>query len=236
MWVPPRRALSHPDRPRTMEPDECDAALSVWAVTCDALARGEQVFLLAPGGATEMSELEHTEFWLLPDWEGQRAQALTEPYQDRLRALDDLRHQDDRARLKFFATVEYLERVTSPHDLRGLDGEHTLRSGAVRGLFGGAASPAGGEGEGGVSLLVLRVHARPEAAVVERGDLERDGGRADGGGGSSAAGGLPGPLARRWRRLPGPVSVADMDPVVRDERFLSLKAHLLQRTGAIRAV
>jgi hypothetical protein len=213
-----------------MDRDECDAALSVWAVTCDALARGEQVFLLAPGGATEMSKLEHTEFWLLPDWEGQRTQALTEPYQDRLRALDDLRHQDDRARLKFFATVEYLEQVTSPHDLRALDGEHTLRSGAVRGLFGGAGSAGAGESEAGVSLLVLRVHARPEAAVVERRDLE------PAGGGSSTSGRLPGALARRWRRLPEPVSVADMDPVVRDERFLSLKAHILQRTGAIRAV
>lgn len=236
MWVPRRHALAHPYRPRPMDRDECDAALSVWAVTCDALARGEQVFLLAPGGATEMSELEHTEFWLVPDWEGQRTQALTEPYQDRLRALDDLRHQDDRARLKFFATVEYLERVTSPHDLRALDGEHTLRSGAVRGLFAGAGPAGAGEGEAGVSLLVLRVHARPEAAVVERSDLEAGGGRPDGDGGPAAAGRLPDALARRWRRLPEPVSVADMDPVVRDERFLSLKARVLQRTGAIRAV
>ena len=37
-------------------------------------------------------------------------------------------------------------------------------------------------------------------------------------------------------RLPEPVPTAEMDPVVDDERFVSLKARLLPSTGAIRAV
>lgn len=234
-----------------MQRDENDIALSLWAVTCDALARGEQIFLLVPRAVREIRELPREEFWLLPDWERHDTQALTEPYQDRMRALDDLRHQDGRARLKYYATAEYAEAFGSPHDLRGLDGEHTLNAGAVADLFGGAPGGDGdADGGGPVSLLVLRVYALPEAEVVERRELAPIGGgsRARTGdasprvGASGAAGGrtggsgLPRPLARRWTGLPRPASTAGADPVVEDGRFVSLKARLLQRTGAIRAV
>lgn len=226
-----------------MKLDENDIALSVWAVTCDALARGEQIFLLVPGAIEEIRDLEHEEFWLLPDWGRHDMQALTEPYRDRMRALDDLRHADDRVRLKYYATAEYAEAFSSPHDLRGLDGDHTLKAAAVAGLFDRARSetdpggPGGDrDGAGAVSLLVLRVHARPEASVVERGDLEPGGSEGDAGAVPAVSGGLPRALDRRWVRLPDAVSTAEMDPVVGGDRFVSLKARLLQRTGAIRAV
>lgn len=229
-----------------MKRDQNDAALSVWAVTCDALARGEQIFLLAPGEIGEIRDLEHEEFWLLPDWQRHEMQALTEPYQDRMRALEDLRHRDDRARLKYYATVEYVDAFTSHHDLRGLDGDHTLKSRSVVDLF--ERDRGGGGPEGALSLVVLRVWARPEASVVARGDLETapPAGERDDGSGAGAAGpddgpravsgGLPRRLERRWVKLPEPVPTAEMDPVVADERFVTLKARLLQRTGAIRAV
>lgn len=228
-----------------MKRDENDVALSVWAVTCDALARGEQIFLLAPGEIGEIRDLEHEEFWLLPDWERHDMQALTEPYQDRMRALKDLRHRDDRARLKYYATVEYVDAFTSHHDLRGLDGDHTLTSSSVVDLFEQSRTDGGRAGpEGALSLVMLRVWARPEASVVGRGDLEpaaRAGDRiehdaAASGSDAAADDGLPRRLDRRWVRLPEPVSTAEMDPVVDDERFVTLKARLLQRTGAIRAV
>jgi hypothetical protein len=236
-----------------MKRDENDVALSLWAVTCDALARGEQIFLLAPGEIGEIRDLEHEEFWLLPDWQRHDMQALTEPYQDRMRALEDLRHRDDRARLKYYATVEYVDAFTSHHDLRGLDGDHTLKSSSVVDLFGQSRTGGGPGGqEGALSLVVLRVWARPEASVVGRNDLEPgdravdlvgreitpSGPGADGAddGLTAVADGLPRRLDRRWVRLPEPVSTVEMDPVVDDERFVTLKARLLQRTGAIRAV
>lgn len=232
-----------------MKRDENDVALSVWAVTCDALARGEQIFLLAPGEIGEIRDLEHEEFWLLPDWERHEMQALTEPYQDRMRALEDLRHRDDRARLKYYATVEYVDAFTSHHDLRGLDGDHTLKARSVVDLFEQSEAGRSRRGpDGALSLVVLRVSARPEASVVERDDLEpappspgRDAGPGVGLDDpdddlSAVSGGLPRRLERRWVKLPEPVSTAEMDPVVEGERFVTLKARLLQRTGAIRAV
>lgn len=221
-----------------MKRDENEVALSVWAVTCDALARGEQIFLLAPGAASEIRDLAHEEFWLLPDWERHEMQALTEPYQDRMRALEDLRHADRRARLKYYATVEYVEAFSSPRHLRGLDGDHTLTSRSVSDLFryAEAAADSHRAPEGAVSLLVLRVYARPEASVVERDDVDPASGEGRTRARASAPDGLPRPLSRRWMRLPATLPTAEMDPVVDGERFVSLKAQLLQRTGAIRAV
>lgn len=210
-----------------------DVGLSVWAVTCDALARGEQIFLLVPGAGGDVSALRHEAFWLLPDWEGTNPRALTEPYQDRLRALESLRHRDDRLRLKYFATAEYAEALASPGHLRALDGDHTLNAGAVDRLF---RRYADGRGSGeatttGVSLLVLRVRARPEAEVLERGA-----GTEETPAGEAPDHDVPPPLDRRWVELPGGVSTSGLDPVVGSERFLSRKARLLQRTGAMRAV
>lgn len=188
--------------------DRNDVALEVRAPTADALARGEQIFDLLPGGGDGLRDLEHEEFWILPGWEGD-ARGLTEPYRDRLRALLDLRHDDGRLRLGYYATAEYLEALQGPDDLRALDGDHTLCSAGVRSMFEEAP---GGE----VSLLVLRVRERPEAAVLPADAVEDAGGR--------------------WRSLPEPLPVADPDPVVGTDRFLSRKARLLQRTGMLRAV
>lgn len=187
--------------------DRSDAALEVWAPTADALARGEQIFELLPDGGDDLRELEHEEFWILPGWDGD-ARRLTEPYQDRLRALLDLRHDDGRIRLGYYATAEYLEGLQGPGDLRALDGDHTLSASGVRSLFE--------EADGRVSLLVLRVRERAEAVVLPA---------------DSVAG-----LTGRWRSLAEPLPLDETGPVVPEDRFLSRKARLLQRTGMLRAV
>lgn len=188
--------------------EQNDAALRVWAPTADALARGEQIFCLLPGGGDDLRALEHEEFWLLPGWAGDPVR-LTEPYQDRLRALQDLRHADDRVRLGYYATAEYLEGLDGPGDLRALDGDHTLSAAGVRAFFDEAP-------DGRVSLLVLRVHERSEPVVVPADALEAGRGR--------------------WRSLPEALPVAGPEPVLEADRFLSRKARLLQRTGMLRAV
>lgn len=215
-----------------------DAALGVWAVTADALARGEQIFLLLPGGAADLSELEHEAFWIHPAWEAGDPLDLTEPYQDRLRALEDLRHDDGRVRLKYHATAEYLDALAGPEELRPLDGEHTLSFRGVRSLFEGAP-------EGRVGLLVLRVYERPEAVVVPADRVVRRG-VAAGRPREGLAGPTPDaerpeddtapPLRGRWLELPEPVPRGESEPVLADGRFLSEKARLLQRTGTMRAV
>ncbi|HKK07471.1 MAG TPA: DUF1802 family protein [Gemmatimonadota bacterium] len=213
-------------------------ALREWAVTCDALARGEQIFVLrgdlrarpdeeAADGAAEDGEgpangpctgptpadrasaLLHEEFWLWPEWEAQRAADLTGPYRDRKHALDELRRRDGRVRLAFYATVEYVERIGSRERLLALDGEHVLNAAAVEERLAAA-------GEGGLGLLALRVRRIPEAAVV----VEEE----------ARAG--PGP----WIRLPEPVSTGEAEPVVADRRFLAEKARILRLSESLRAV
>lgn len=192
-----------------MSTEHEEIALAVRAATADALARGEQIFVLMPGGPRRLPELEHEQFWIHPLWEGGDPRDLTEPYQDRLRALQDLRHDDGGARLRYYATAEYLD-AAAPAELRSLDGEHTLSSGGVRSLFG--RSP-----EDEVTLLVLRVYERREAVMVPDGESARS---EDG----------------RWVRLPEPLPIGRMAPVLPDGRFVSEKAKLLQRTGTMRAV
>lgn len=188
--------------------DRNDAALRVWAPTADALARGEQIFCLLPGGGSDLRDLRHEEFWLLPSWDGD-ARRLTEPYQDRLRAMEDLRHEDGRLRVGYYATAEYLEGLQGPGDLRALDGDHTLSSSGVRELFEEAPN-------GQVGLLVLQVHELPEVTILPVARVESPG--------------------EAWRRLPEPLPLEGAEPVVGPDRFLSRKARLLQRTGMMRAV
>lgn len=187
--------------------DRNAGALRIWAPTADALARGEQIFELIADGPREVAGLPHSEFWILPSWDGQDQLDLTEPYRDRLRAMEDLRHDDGRVRLEYYASAEYAERLASPEALRPVDGDHTLTFSAVRRMFDRSES---------VTLLVLRVRERREAAVVGREGIRT------------------GPTD--WSTLPEAVPLGALTPVLDDESFLTGKARLLQRTGTMRAV
>lgn len=187
--------------------DRDEGALRVWAPTADALARGEQIFELLPDGPGEVAALPRSAFWILPTWEGHEPQMLTEPYRDRLRALEELRHEDGRLRLKYRASVEYADRLPGPEALRSVDGDHTLNFRAVERMF---------DRSEGVTLLVLRVHERHEAAVLGTEGLRS------------------GPTD--WATLPEAVPLGRLVPVLDDEAFLGRKARLLQRTGTMRAV
>ena len=60
-------------------PAICQMALKEWAVTCQALARGEQVLLLRKGGIHEDSKdfrVIHREFLLYPTYEHQKRELL----------------------------------------------------------------------------------------------------------------------------------------------------------------
>lgn len=205
-------------------------ALSDWAVNCDALARGEQIFLLQPAPAEAGSEKtrggdggllpDHEEFWLWPLWEGQVGSDLTEPYRDRMRALSELRHEDRRPRIQYYVTLEYAERISSARRLLALDGEHTLNSGAVERRFRV-------RDDGSVWFLLLRVYEKPEAVVLRP---------ASGQAPSEPGARLSGPRAPAWRELPRPIPTGGLEPVLSGRRFLREKARILQRTGSVRAV
>lgn len=187
--------------------DRDEAALRVWAPTADALARGEQVFELLADGPREVAGLPHVGFWILPTWDDRDPVDLTEPYRDRLHALQELRHDDGQVRLKYYASAEYADRLPSAEALRPVDGDHTLTFSAVRRMFDRSDT---------VTLLVLRVREREEAAL-----LSEDGVRT-------------GPTD--WATLPEAVPLGSQTPVLDDDAFLAEKARLLQRTGTMRAV
>ena len=62
-----------------MLPDHCQIALKEWAITCQALAQGEQILLLRKGGIHEEGKdfrVIHPEFLLYPTYEHQREDLL----------------------------------------------------------------------------------------------------------------------------------------------------------------
>ena len=65
-------------------PDKCQMALKEWAITCEAIGRGEQILLLRKGGIHEDSKdfrVIHREFLLYPTYEHQKADLLRPEHQ-----------------------------------------------------------------------------------------------------------------------------------------------------------
>lgn len=186
-------------------------ALAAWAVHCDALARGEQIFLLRRGPPDDDPALG-TRAWLLPRWRGQRPRDLTDPYRDRLEKLDALRHRDGRVRLQYLVDLECRRVFDEPEPLLRLDGDHTLNARAVERRF---------EAAGSVALLLLRVLESPRALVLGSDDVS-----------------APEAVARspRWMKKVEREPVVDAEPVLSDDAFLEEKARILQRTGSVRAL
>ncbi len=202
------------------EADHPVLALKEWAVTCDALARGEQILLLRADhletGGTGPASLPREAFWLYPTLEGQSASRVADPYRDRMRALNDLDRDDGQLRLQYAVTAEYVERIADRERLMAMDGHHTLNRSAVEDLLGAGAP-------GGLLFMVLRTYRRPAAVVVEETAEIRD---ADG-----------------WVELRGEPEAAidrrraeeEMSAVLSDGRFLERKAELLQLSGSMQA-
>ena len=71
-------------------PDKCQMALKEWAITCQAIGRGEQILLLRKGGIHEDGKdfrVIHREFLLYPTYEHQKADLLRPEHQPALGSL-----------------------------------------------------------------------------------------------------------------------------------------------------
>ncbi len=92
-----------------MQPEQCHIALKEWAVTVQALARGEQILLLRKGGIHESSKdfrLLHPEFLLYPTYEHQKAELLQPAYQPALEALLEQPRDPGEITFTHFARME----------------------------------------------------------------------------------------------------------------------------------
>ena len=79
-------------------PDKCQMALKEWAITCEAIGRGDQILLLRKGGIHEDGKdfrVIHREFLLYPTYEHQKADLLRPEHQPALEALLE-RPRDDK--------------------------------------------------------------------------------------------------------------------------------------------
>ena len=90
-------------------PDKCQMALKEWAVTCEAIGRGEQILLLRKGGIHEDGKdfrVIHREFLLYPTYEHQKADLLRPEHQPALDALLAQPHDATRITFTHFARAE----------------------------------------------------------------------------------------------------------------------------------
>ncbi|MEW6581262.1 MAG: DUF1802 family protein [Actinomycetota bacterium] len=99
-------------------------ALKEWAVTIEALARGDQVLIVRKGGIGEKRfELPHPRFFLFPTYAHQRPELVKPQHHDRLR--DALDRRDDPEHLPLPAWAE-IAASYAIEDQRGLDAVDSL--------------------------------------------------------------------------------------------------------------
>ncbi len=90
-------------------PDKCHMALKEWAITCEAIGRGDQILLLRKGGIHEDGKdfrVIHREFLLYPTYEHQKADLLRPEHQPSLADLLERSRDDKQITFTHFARAE----------------------------------------------------------------------------------------------------------------------------------
>ncbi len=108
-------------------PERCQLALKEWAVTVDALARGQQILLLRKGGIHETGKdfrVMHREFLLYPTYEHQRAELLKPAEQPALSQLLDSRPPADTITFRHWARAEEILEVEAQERVADLSPHH----------------------------------------------------------------------------------------------------------------
>lgn len=110
-----------------MLPERCQLALKEWAVTVDALAKGEQILLLRKGGIHEAGKdfrVIHREFLLYPTYEHQRADLLKPARQPALAALLAGRPPAETIAFSHWARAEEIIEVSDQERVADLGPHH----------------------------------------------------------------------------------------------------------------
>ena len=102
-------------------------ALKEWAVTIDALARGDQVLVVRKGGIGEKRfELPHPRFFLFPTYAHQRPELVKAEHRARLAASLDRREEPDRLPLAVWAEIAASYAIEDQRGLDAVDDLHIL--------------------------------------------------------------------------------------------------------------
>ena len=108
-------------------PERCQLALKEWAVTVDALARGQQILLLRKGGIHETGKdfrVMHREFLLYPTYEHQRAELLKPAEQPALSQLLASPPPADTITFRHWARAEEILEVEAQERVDDLSPHH----------------------------------------------------------------------------------------------------------------
>jgi len=102
-------------------------ALKEWAVTVDAMAKGDQVLLLRKGGIHEDGKdfrVIHREFLFYPTYLHQKEDLLQPAYQPALRKLLEQPQDNDRITFSYWARAEELLEISEQEKVDNLESHH----------------------------------------------------------------------------------------------------------------
>lgn len=175
--------------------DSLQHALKEWAVTVEALERGETTLVVRKGGIREKAfAVPKTRFLLLPGYEHQRPELVKPEYRHILDEIPDLT-DDGPLRFSSFAEVEGAYEVSEVEDLESLNEHHMWTHEYAESRFKWRPKKP-------LTVLVLRTYVLPE--TVELPNRESYGG------------------CKSWIELEETVSVEGARPALSDEEFEGL--------------
>lgn len=141
--------------------ERCRAAFKEWAVICDQLAKGRQIFVVRKGGIREDARrfsVDHHRFFLFPTYTHQNEDELVDAVQATLADVRRSAPPADVLRLELFATVEMLAEVRELERLRAVAHEQALTWPAIEGRFRYRRP--------GLHVIALRVYRLPRPPVM----------------------------------------------------------------------
>jgi hypothetical protein len=137
-------------------------AFKEWVIIVDALARGDQIFILRKGGIHEGRggfHPEHSEFLLFPTLFHQQRDSVIEPAQSRFDQIAPFFPDPNVLRLEFWAQLVEWHHIDRFEVLQRLRGQHIWKEQVLADRFEWG-------GERAIFALVLRILRLPVAIEV----------------------------------------------------------------------
>ena len=149
--------------PSTLTRTEGSAAFKEWAVSCEALGRGEQVMIFRKGGIKEKGRvftMEHPSFFLYPTFEHQDADSIKASWHPLLREAMAAKPELGSVRLSTWAQVDEAWALDSMEPVLRQADNHIYSEQSVRERWEWQSSKP-------LWLLLLRVYRLKEPRTLE---------------------------------------------------------------------
>jgi len=108
-------------------PNKSDTALKEWAVTVDALGRGDQIIILRKGGIHKEDKefrIIHPEFLLFSTYEHQKNELLKPSYHKRLKEIEETKDASEFVEFIYWASVTDKFEIRDESDLEKISERH----------------------------------------------------------------------------------------------------------------